>query len=52
MPSSRSPSARLRCLLFKAKMPNATTRPAMAELEQGKGKRFDSADALLEDLDI
>jgi hypothetical protein len=31
---------------------NAATRRAMAELEQGKGKRFDSAEALLEDLDI
>jgi len=27
-------------------------RRAMAELEQGKGKRFESAEALLEDLGI
>jgi hypothetical protein len=31
---------------------NAATRRAMAELEQGKGNRFDSAEALFEDLDI
>ena len=37
---------------FPVKVPNATTRKAMTELEQGKGKRFDSSDALFEDLDI
>jgi DNA-damage-inducible protein J len=37
---------------FEVKVPNATTRRAMAELERGKGKRFDSAEALFEDLDI
>ena len=52
MPSSRSPAARLRRLPFEAKVPNAATRRAMAELEQGKGKRFESADALFEDLGI
>ena len=31
---------------------NAATRRAMAELEQGKGKRFESAEAMLEDLGI
>jgi DNA-damage-inducible protein J len=37
---------------FPVKVPNATTRKAMAEVEQGKGKRFASADELLEDLGI
>ena len=36
----------------RASSPKAATRRAMAELEQGKGKRFDSADALLEGLGI
>jgi DNA-damage-inducible protein J len=39
-------------LPFEVKVPNAATRRAMAQLEQGKGKRFDSAEALFEDLDI
>jgi DNA-damage-inducible protein J len=39
-------------LPFEVKVPNATTRRAMAELGQGRGKRFDSGDALFEDLDI
>ena len=34
------------------KTPNATTRKAMAELDAGKGKRFDSVDALFKDLGI
>lgn len=33
-------------------IPNASTLAAMKELEQGKGKRFASADALFKDLDI
>ncbi|CAN7471065.1 type II toxin-antitoxin system RelB/DinJ family antitoxin [Rhizobium sp. LjRoot254] len=37
---------------FAIKSPNATTRAAMQELEDGKGKRFDSADALFKDLGI
>lgn len=37
---------------FAVKVPNATTRKAMAELDQGKGKRFRSADALFKDLGI
>ncbi|MEO6066067.1 MAG: type II toxin-antitoxin system RelB/DinJ family antitoxin [Lysobacterales bacterium] len=37
---------------FPVKVPNATTRKAMAELKQGKGKRFASADALFKDLGI
>jgi DNA-damage-inducible protein J len=47
--SSRSPDA---CRPFEVKVANAATRRAMAELEQGRGKRFDSADPLFEDLDI
>ena len=37
-------------LPFEVKVPNATTRKAMAELEAGKGKRFNSVDALMADL--
>lgn len=39
-----------RRLPFEVKVPNATTRKAMAELEAGKGKRFASVDALMADL--
>lgn len=39
-------------LPFEIKVPNPTTRRAMAELEQGKGKHFHSAEDLFEDLDI
>ncbi len=37
-------------LPFEVKVPNATTRKAIAELEAGKGKRFDGVDALMADL--
>lgn len=37
-------------LPFEVKVPNATTRKAMAELEAGKGKRFTSVEALMADL--
>jgi DNA-damage-inducible protein J len=37
---------------FAVKTPNATTRKAMAELENGGGKRFDSADKLFKDLGV
>ncbi len=37
---------------FAVKVPNASTRKAMAELDQGKGKRVRSADALFKDLGI
>jgi DNA-damage-inducible protein J len=37
---------------FPVKVPNATTGKAMAELEQGKGKRFASTEELFKDLDI
>jgi DNA-damage-inducible protein J len=39
-----------RRLPFEVKVPNATTRKAIAELESGKGKRFASVDALMADL--
>lgn len=35
-----------------AQTANATTAKAMAELDTGKGKRFDSADELYQDLGI
>lgn len=35
---------------FEVKVPNATTRKAMAELDAGKGKRFASVDDLMADL--
>lgn len=37
---------------FPVKVPNATTRKAMAELEQGKGERFASAEDLFKDLGV
>lgn len=37
---------------FAVKVPNATTRKAMEELEQGKGKAFTSAEKLFKDLGI
>lgn len=39
-----------RRLPFEVKVPNATTRKAMAELEAGKGKSFGSVEALMADL--
>jgi len=39
-------------LPFEVKVPNAETIRAMNELETGKGKRFDSADALFKDLGV
>lgn len=39
-----------RRLPFEVKVPNATTRKAIAELEAGKRKRFASTDALMADL--
>lgn len=41
-----------RRLPFVLKVPNSATRKAMDELERGKGKRFDSAEELFEDLGI
>ena len=39
-----------RRLPFEVKVPNSRTRKAIAELEKGKGRRFDSIDSLMEDL--
>lgn len=39
-----------RRLPFGAKVPNATTRKAIAQLETGKGKRFTNVDSLMADL--
>ncbi|MDV6320008.1 MULTISPECIES: type II toxin-antitoxin system RelB/DinJ family antitoxin [unclassified Chromohalobacter] len=39
-------------LPFAVQVPNTTTTTAMNELEAGKGKRFDSADALFDDLGV
>lgn len=41
-----------RRLPFAVQVPNATTIEAMAELEQGKGRRFESTEDLLNDLDL
>ena len=35
---------------FEVRVPNAATRKAMAQLEAGKGKRFKSVKALMDDL--
>jgi DNA-damage-inducible protein J len=37
-------------LPFEVKVPNATTRKAVADLQAGKSKRFASVDALMADL--
>lgn len=37
-------------LPFEVRVPNAKTPKAMAELETGKGKRFGSVKALMDDL--
>ena len=37
-------------LPFEVKVPNMTTRQAIAELEAGQGKRFNSIDELMADL--
>ena len=39
-----------RRLPFEVKVPNATTRKAIAELDAGKGKSFHSVEALMSDL--
>ncbi len=39
-----------RRLPFEVRVPNTTTRKAMAELEAGKGKRFANVEALMADL--
>ncbi len=42
----------MRFYIARQESPNTTTIAAMQELEQGKGKRFASADALFKDLGI
>lgn len=37
-------------LPFDVKVPNATTKKAIAELEKGKGKKFKNIDDLMADL--
>jgi len=37
-------------LPFEVRVPNATSQKAIAELETGKGKKFKSIDALMDDL--
>lgn len=39
-----------RRLPFEVRVPNRITREAIAGLESGKGKRFDSVDGLMHDL--
>lgn len=39
-------------LPFAVQVPNVTTAKALAELDIGKGKRFDTADELFHDLGI
>lgn len=39
-------------LPFAVQVPNTTTTKAMATLDAGKGKRFDNADELFQDLGI
>jgi len=39
-------------LPFSIQVPNAATAKAMKELDDGKGRRFDSAKELFRDLDI
>ena len=41
-----------KALPFPVKAPNAATRKAMAELDQGKGKRFATAEELFSDLGL
>ena len=38
-------------LPFSVQVPNSATIEAMEELEEGKGRRFDSRDALFRELD-
>lgn len=39
-------------LPFTVQVPNSATAAAMDELESGKGKRFENADGLFEDLGV
>lgn len=40
------------CLPFDVKIPNKITRKAIRELDEGKGKTFENAEALFKDLGI
>ncbi|UNE55088.1 type II toxin-antitoxin system RelB/DinJ family antitoxin [Bartonella machadoae] len=40
------------CLPFDVKVPNNITRKAIKELDEGKGKTFENAEALFKDLGI
>ena len=37
---------------FEVKVPDGATRRAMSDLEKGKGRRFDTAAELFDDLDM
>ena len=39
-------------LPFAVQVPNATTIEAISELDEGRGKRFESVEELLQDLDL
>ncbi len=39
-------------LPFTVQVPNASTAKAMEELDEGKGKRFESAEELFQDLGV
>lgn len=39
-------------LPFEVKVPNAATAKAIRQLEEGKGRKFDTAEALFEDVGI
>ena len=41
-----------KALPFDVRAPNAASREAMAELDAGKGARFDNTEALFDDLGI
>ncbi len=44
--------AKERRLPFAVQVPNATTIEAMAELDEGRGRRFETTEELLNDLDL
>ena len=48
----KGPDGKLAFWMAANKEPNAATLEAMQELEEGRGQRLDSVDALFEDLGI
>ncbi len=42
--------AKENCLPFEIKVPNSTTKKAMAELKSGKGKKADNIDELFKNI--